>query len=71
MASLSLRIPDSLHSAIKDFAAKDGYSMARGIGSQGNRSHATRFEKLIPSPRHLHAISRSNYQNLSPDPNSL
>ena len=27
MATLSLRIPDSLHSAIKDFAAKDGYSM--------------------------------------------
>ena len=27
MATLSIRVPDSLHRAIKDFAAKEGYSM--------------------------------------------
>lgn len=27
MTTLSIRVPDSLHRAIKDLAAKDGYSM--------------------------------------------
>ena len=27
MANMSIRIPDSLHAAIKELAAKDGYSM--------------------------------------------
>ena len=27
MATLSIRVPDSLHSAIKDIASREGYSM--------------------------------------------
>lgn len=27
MATMSIRVPDSLHRAIKEFAAKEGYSM--------------------------------------------